>query len=422
MSASMETICVLGLGYIGLPTASLLAAKGYTVSGVDVNAAVIDIISDGRVPIVEPELDVLVRSAVQSGQLTASTEPSPADVFIIAVPTPLNKDQKPDLSYIDAAVVSMAPYLAPANLVILESTSPVGTTERIATQLSELRPDLEIPRWGNLGHSVESGVDQLFMAHCPERVLPGQILRELVANDRVVGGIDEPSARRAAEFYQSFVTGDVIQTNSRVAELCKLTENACRDVNIAFANELSLICDDLSINVWELIKLANRHPRVDILRPGPGVGGHCIAVDPWFIVDSCGERARLIRTAREVNDSKPKHVVARVKQAAARYKSPVVTCLGLAFKADIDDLRESPSVKIAEELAKQRTGRILAVEPHINELPKELAELGVELVSLREAFEQADVIVMLVNHRAFSGIDREALLSKVVIDTCGFLK
>ena len=313
----------------------------------------------------------------------------------------------------------MAPHVAPGNLVILESTSPVGTTEKVAAWLREVRPDLRTPAASDGGADATPGEAQVYIAHCPERVLPGQILRELVDNDRVIGGIDRASAERAREFYECFVSGEIVLTTARTAELCKLTENASRDVGIAFANELSLICEKLGVNVWELIGLANRHPRVNILRPGPGVGGHCIAVDPWFIVDSAPEEARLIRTAREVNDGKPHHVVQSIVEAAARYRDPVIACLGLAFKANVDDLRESPAVEIVKELAEKHAARVLAVEPHIRALPASLSALGVESVSLGSALEQADVVALLVDHRAFASVDREVLLRKVVIDTRG---
>jgi UDP-N-acetyl-D-mannosaminuronic acid dehydrogenase len=416
----MKNICVVGLGYIGLPTASLLATKGFQVHGVDVNPKAVDTINAGKIHITEPDLDILVRAAVQSGNLKAHLEPGPADVFILAVPTPFKDDHAPDLSYVEAATQSIAPHVAEGNLIILESTSPVGTTEKIAEWLRALRPDLSIPAWKTSGNTAGSGCCQIFIAHCPERVLPGQIIRELVDNDRIIGGIDEASVEKAEQFYRKFVNGKVLKTNSRTAEMAKLTENAYRDVNIAFANELSIICDTLGINVWELISLANHHPRVNILQPGPGVGGHCIAVDPWFIVNSVPEQARLIRTAREVNDSKPRYVIDKVKSKADRFKQPSIACLGLAFKADIDDLRESPAVDIVATLAKEHAGEILAVEPHIQALPKKLAALGnVTLTDLDNALQKADIIVLLVNHRAFKGVDRVLLKEKVVIDTRG---
>lgn len=421
MIVNHNKLCVVGLGYIGLPTASLLATKGFEVHGVDVNPKAVDTINAGKIHIKEPDLDVLVKSAVQSGRLKASLEPAAADVFILAVPTPFKDGHVPDITYVEAATRSIAPYLAPGNLVILESTSPVRTTEQVAEWIRELRPDLDVPGLSSAeGGSVDGG--NVFIAHCPERVLPGQILKELVENDRIVGGINPASTEVAKQFYQRFVSGAVLTTDSRTAELAKLVENTYRDVNIAFANELSLICERLSIDVWQLIELANHHPRVNILKPGPGVGGHCIAVDPWFIVDAVPEEARLIRTAREVNDAKPEHVVQKVEEKAARFKSPTIACLGLAYKADVDDLRESPSVEIAQHLAVSGAGQILAVEPHIDELPKKLAASGVRLVSLAEALNDSDIIVGLVDHSVFLGVSPKELREKIVIDTRGMWK
>ncbi|MGK7893435.1 MAG: UDP-N-acetyl-D-mannosamine dehydrogenase [Xenococcus sp. (in: cyanobacteria)] len=389
----MQKVCVIGLGYVGLPTASLLANRGFQVHGVDVNPTVVESIAQGKAHISEPDLDVLVRAAVNSGNLTAGLEPTAADVFIIAVPTPFQDNHVPDVSYVEAASKAIATHIAEGNLIILESTSPVGTTEKVAVWLKELRPELD--------------VDALvYIAHCPERVLPGQTLKELVVNDRVIGGINSASAEKATEFYRQFVTGEVLCTLSRTAELAKLAENAFRDVNIAFANELSVICDKLDVDVWELIKLANRHPRVNILQPGPGVGGHCVAVDPWFIVDSAPEEARLIRMAREVNDSKPDFVVAKVKEAAARFKEPKIACLGLSYKADIDDLRESPAIAIVEKLLSQQIGNIWVVEPYLDNLPSHLLELeSIKMVNFKEAISEADIIVPLVAHRAFKGLE-----------------
>uniref|UniRef100_B8HUI6 Nucleotide sugar dehydrogenase n=1 Tax=Cyanothece sp. (strain PCC 7425 / ATCC 29141) TaxID=395961 RepID=B8HUI6_CYAP4 len=403
---TMNKVCVVGLGYVGLPTASLLASKGFKVHGVDANLKVVETISRGDIHIYEPELDILVKSAVNSGNLTVSPEPAPADVFILAVPTPFKDNHVPDISYVEAATRAIAPHVCAGNLVILESTSPVGTSEKIAQWLSDLRPDL-----------VNS--EEIYIAHCPERVLPGQILKELVTNDRIIGGIDPASAKKAAAFYQRFVSGEIFLADARTAELAKLIENAYRDVNIAFANEISLICDQLHINVWETIKLANRHPRVNILQPGPGVGGHCIAVDPWFIIDSAPAQAKLIRAAREVNDSKPDHVIRRIKEKAARFKDPVIACLGLAFKANVDDLRESPAVKIVMQLAQDRVGQILAIEPYIRALPLPLSNLDVELVDLNTGLDQADIVVLLVDHRTFADVDRDFLKDKIVIDTRG---
>ena len=410
---NFETISVLGLGYIGLPTAAAFAARRKKVIGVDVNQHAVDTINRGAIHIVEPELDMLVHAAVTQGYLRATTTPEPADAFLIAVPTPFSDGHKPDLSYIEAASRTVAPVLKKGDLVVLESTSPVGATAKMAEWMAEMRPDLTFPQ--QMGDASDVRV-----AHCPERVLPGHVIRELVENDRVIGGMTDRCSEAARELYQVFVRGECIVTDARTAEMCKLTENSFRDVNIAFANELSLICDRLDINVWELIKLANRHPRVNILQPGPGVGGHCIAVDPWFIVDSAPDEAQLIRTAREVNDHKPHWVIERVKRAAARFKEPVIACLGLAFKANIDDLRESPAVEITAELAKRHPGLVLAVEPNISELPTRLKG-EVELCSLNEALLRADVIVVLVDHSPFKGVDPIRLQTKVVIDTRGML-
>ena len=406
----MSSLCVLGLGYIGLPTASIFATKGRRVLGVDVSASVVETINSGRIHIQEPDLDVLVRAAVQSGNLKAATKPAPADVFILAVPTPFlasaDGARVPDLSFVEAAARSIAPFVAAGNLVILESTSPVGTTEKVKGWL-----EAELAQLGRK-------VDGLLYAHCPERILPGQMLKELVSNDRICGGLTPAAAEKARDLYATFCTAQIFLTDARTAELAKLTENAYRDVNIAFANELSLICDKLSIDVWELIHLANRHPRVKILQPGPGVGGHCIAVDPWFIVDAAPDEARLLRTAREVNDSKPHHVVAQVRSAAG--KDAVIACLGLAFKANVDDLRESPAVEIAAHLADSGL-KVLAVEPHVTALPKTLQGRA-ELVSLADALARASVVVLLVDHRAFAGLTLEQLKGKKLIDTRGMVR
>ncbi len=391
------SVCVLGLGYIGLPTASLLASRGMAVHGVDVRPEVVATIASGRIHIVEPDLDILVRSAVQSGRLTVGPRPCPADVFIIAVPTPFRDGHQPDVRCVDAAVEALAPALAEGNLVILESTSPVGTTERIAARLRAARPDLR----------------RLNVAHCPERVLPGRILRELVDNDRVVGGTDPQATQDAVAFYQRFVTGDILPTDARTAEMCKLTENAFRDVNIAFANELSMLCERLGIDVWQLIRLANHHPRVKILKPGPGVGGHCIAVDPWFLVSADPERARLIRAAREVNDAKPDWVVARVREAAAGRDRPAIGCLGLTFKPDIDDLRESPALAIVRRLRDERIGRLLVCEPHLERSDEW------DLLPLDAALDGADIVLALVAHRAFRAVPPDRLAGKTVLDVCG---
>ncbi len=417
MSSPLPTISVLGLGYIGLPTASLLATKGFRVHGMDVNHNIVGNLNQGKVTIHEPTLDVMVRSAVNSGNLTAHLEPQAADVFIIAVPTPFKDDHVPDVHHVEQAAKNLAPLLVPGNLVILESTSPVGATEMVARVIAAQRPDLLVCQRGNNG-SVSCSQEHVYVAHCPERVLPGQILRELVENDRIIGGINPASTEKAEAFYKQFVSGKVLTTDTRTAELAKLTENAFRDVNIAFANELSLICDRMEIDVWELIELANRHPRVNILQPGPGVGGHCIAVDPWFIVHSQPELARLVTTARQVNDSKPVHVVEKIMAKAERFKRPVISCLGLSYKPDVDDLRESPAIQIVQMLAEQAEAELLVVEPHIHALPSELeAKLGAaKLVPLEQAVVEADILTILVAHSAFKELKPMMLKDKILLD------
>jgi UDP-N-acetyl-D-mannosaminuronic acid dehydrogenase len=396
-----NTISMIGLGYIGLPTATLFASRKKKVIGVDVSKVAVETINQGKIHIVEPELDILVHAAVTEGYLVATTSPQSADAFLIAVPTPFTDGHKPDLSYVEAAAKSIAPVLRRGNLVVLESTSPVGTTEKLAKWLSDARPDLTFPQ--------QAGEDaDIQIAYCPERVLPGRVVHELVANDRVIGGMTRKASQKATELYKVFVEGELITTDSRTAEMCKLTENSSRDVSIAFANELSLICDKLDIDVWELIRLANRHPRVNILQPAAGVGGHCIAVDPWFIVDSAPEVARMVRTAREVNDHKPVWVVEKIKAAIvdvlskkpnSRMSDVKVACLGLAFKPNIDDLRESPAVEVAKQIMKVGC-QVLAVEPNIEQLPVRLTD-GMTLVSLEAALEQADVLCVLVKHQPF---------------------
>ncbi|WP_432260465.1 UDP-N-acetyl-D-mannosamine dehydrogenase [Cupriavidus sp. TMH.W2] len=405
-----KTISVIGLGYIGLPTATVFAARQRKVIGVDVNQHAVDTINQGKIHIVEPDLDMLVHAAVSQGFLRATTTPEPADAFLIAVPTPFKEDKRPDLSYIEAAAEAVAPVLKKGDLVVLESTSPVGATEQLAVWLAAARPDLSFPQ-------QQGEMSDIRIAHCPERVLPGHVLRELVENDRIIGGMTLKCSAAAQSLYELFVRGRCIVTDARTAEMCKLTENAFRDVNIAFANELSMICDKVGVNVWELISLANRHPRVSILQPGPGVGGHCIAVDPWFIVDAAPDRARIIRTAREVNDAKPSFVVDRIKQAASRFKDPVIACFGLAFKANIDDLRESPAVDIVRELIEAEIGTVFVVEPHVKELPAMLG--GAELLDAERALNRADIVVLLVDHQQFENIDADRLQPRVVIDTRG---
>jgi len=415
---SFETISVIGLGYIGLPTAAVFASKGKKVVGVDINARAVETINRGAIHIVEPDLDQVVHAAVTRGDLRATTQPEAADAFLIAVPTPFKDDHQPDLRFVKAAAESIAPVLKKGDLVILESTSPVGSTEQMADWLAAARPDLRFPQ--------HAETPDIFVAYCPERVLPGQVMVELINNDRVIGGMTPACSARASELYRLFLKGECVETNARTAEMCKLTENSFRDVNIAFANELSLICADQGINVWELIALANRHPRVNILQPGPGVGGHCIAVDPWFIVAQNPELARLIRTAREVNDAKPQWVLDQVKTALAdcltqtgkRASDITIACFGLAFKPNIDDLRESPAVGVAQKIAEWHSGTTWVVEPHIEQLADSLADKA-ELVSCAQALDQADILVMLVDHRAFRAIDAADVQQNWIVDTKG---
>lgn len=416
-----KTISMVGLGYIGLPTAALFAARGMDVIGVDVSPRVVDTINAGQIHIVEPELAGIVHIAVAAGKLRATLVPAPADAFIVAVPTPFAEGHQPDLSFIRAACEKIAPVLAKGNLVILESTSPVGATEQMAAWLAELRPDLSFPQ--QAGEAAEVQV-----AHCPERVLPGQVVRELVENDRIIGGMTRRASEMAVALYKIVVRGDCVITDARTAEMCKLTENASRDVQIAFANELSMICDRLGIDVWELIRLANRHPRVNILQPGAGVGGHCIAVDPWFIVASAPEEAQLIRAARQRNDSKPHWVLNKGRTAlfealaadSSRSLSQMtVACLGLSFKPNIDDLRESPALEITRAFG-QLGCQVLAVEPHVKTLPAALDGLPVQLVGL-EAALQADVICVLVRHDAFADLPARLPAGARLIDVVGLV-
>ncbi|MCW8856782.1 MAG: UDP-N-acetyl-D-mannosamine dehydrogenase [Kangiella sp.] len=411
-----NTISVIGLGYIGLPTAAMFASRKRKVIGVDVNQHAVDTINRGEIHIVEPDLDTIVHATVTEGYLRASVSAEAADAFLIAVPTPFKDDHQPDLTYIESACKTIAPVLCKGNLVILESTSPVGATEKIAEWLAELRPDLTFPQAA--GEEADINI-----AHCPERVLPGHVVRELVENDRVIGGMTSACSKRAVELYSCFVQGECIVTNARTAEMAKLTENSFRDVNIAFANELSIICDKLDINVWELIQLANRHPRVNILQPGPGVGGHCIAVDPWFIISNTPEEAKLMKVARDVNDSKPKWVVDKVKKAIADFlldnpnktaKDITIACYGITFKPDIDDLRESPALDIAKQLVGLNKGQTFIVEPNIKELPESICTA--KLVDLNGALEKADIHLMLVDHKPFKLITKKI---KNLIDTKG---
>jgi UDP-N-acetyl-D-mannosaminuronic acid dehydrogenase len=423
---SFDRISVIGLGYIGLPTAAMFASKEKSVIGVDVSQHAVDTINAGKIHIVEPELDTMVKKAVDGGFLKATTTAEPADVFLIAVPTPFlpvssgSSIPEPDLSYIKSAAKSVAQVLKKGNLVILESTSPVGATEQMSVWLAEERPDLTFPQT----HGEDSDIR---IAHCPERVLPGQVVRELVDNDRIIGGMTPRCSAASIEVYKSFVKGDCAVTGARTAEMAKLTENASRDVGIAFANELSMVCDSLGVDVWELINLANLHPRVNILQPGAGVGGHCIAVDPWFIAASAPSLTGLIQMARNVNNNKPEWVIDKVKNAAdqlierglfAETGDITVACFGLSFKPNIDDLRESPALKIVERLADYKFGRLLAVEPNISSPPRSL--MGkLELVSAAKALECSDICVLLVDHDEFKRISDSELAKPIIIDTRG---
>ncbi|WP_409523341.1 UDP-N-acetyl-D-mannosamine dehydrogenase [Nitrincola sp. MINF-07-Sa-05] len=424
---SFNTISVIGLGYIGLPTAAVFASRKQNVIGVDVNLQAVETINKGEIHIVEPELDIVVHAAVTQGYLRATTQPEAADAFMVAVPTPFIHDEagdshKADLSYIESASKAIAPVLKAGDLVVLESTSPVGATEQMAAWLAEARPDLTFPQ-------THGETSDIRIAHCPERVLPGHVIRELVENDRVIGGMTPKCSERAVELYRIIVEGECVITNARTAEMAKLTENSFRDVNIAFANELSTICDELDINVWELIALANRHPRVNILQPGAGVGGHCIAVDPWFIVDSCPEQARLIKTARIVNDDKPKWVLAKIKQQLdiLHQQHPEMTrsdikvaCLGISFKPDIDDLRESPALGIAQQV-KSLGCQLMVVEPNIESLPACMQGGNAVLATLDEAITQADVIAVLVKHTLFTNNATKVAEKELVVDAVGLL-
>ena len=393
-----KKVCVLGMGYIGLPTSALLANRGYMVHGVDVQPKVIEIINQGKIHIVEPELDTFVKSAVMSGNLIADLKPCLADIFIIAVPTPFHEGYLPNIDYVIAATKSIISYLQPGNMIILESTSPIGTTDKIAEVL------------------IAEGVDvtTLYIAHCPERVLPGHIMRELIENDRIIGGYTPDAAEVVKQFYSTFVSGEILTTDCRTAEMAKLSENSYRDVNIAFANELSMLCDKFNINVWELIKLTNRHPRVKILQPGSGVGGHCIAVDPWFIIHAAGGDAKLMKAARLTNDYKSEWVVEKIKNAVLEFekindRKPLLACMGLAFKPNIDDLRESPAVHIVEKI-KTQDPSIFIVEPNIE------ADAPFQLTPYKVAVEKADIVVLLVAHSEFKNLQ---LSGKIVLDFCG---
>ncbi|MEP7221529.1 MAG: UDP-N-acetyl-D-mannosamine dehydrogenase [Novosphingobium sp.] len=405
-------VCVVGLGYIGLPTAAIIARAGCKVLGIDISQGVVDTINRGEIHIEEVDLDGLVQGVVARGFLSAATEVKPAEVFVIAVPTPFDKDHAPDISYVLAAGRSVAKVLKQGDIVILESTSPVGTTEQLRDMIAEMRPDLKCP-------GLTRETPDISVAYCPERVLPGKILEELTNNDRSIGGITPRCARKALAFYKRFVRGACIVTDARSAEMTKLVENAYRDVNIAFANELSMVSDKMGLDVWEVIRLANRHPRVNILSPGPGVGGHCIAVDPWFIVHSAPDETPLIRTARGVNDGKMHHVIARADALVAAHPDARVACLGLAFKANIDDFRESPARLVAATLARRFGSRINVVEPYADKLPIEFTDTGASLIDLDTALEECDILVVLVDHDIFRVVPLAERSEKLVYDTRG---
>ena len=405
-------VCVMGLGYIGLPTAAVIARSGCRVLGVDVNSNIVDTINRGEIHIEEVDLDGLVQGVVQRKLLRASTMVEPADVFVIAVPTPFGDDHAPDISYVLAAATSIAAVLKTGDTVIVESTSPVGTTDRVKDLIAKLRPDLKVP-------GVTADTPDVAIAYCPERVLPGKILEELISNDRSIGGITPRCARKALTFYKRFVRGECVTTDARSAEMTKLVENAFRDVNIAFANELSIIADQMGLDVWEVIRLANRHPRVNILQPGPGVGGHCIAVDPWFIVHGAPDHTPLIRAAREVNDGKVDHVIAQANALIEANPAKTIGLLGLAFKANIDDFRESPAKKVATALAQKYGARIRIVEPYAAALPVEFEGSGAQLTDIDSALQDCGILIALVDHDAFKAIPLAERREKLVYDTRG---
>ncbi len=414
----MSKVCVVGLGYIGLPTAAMLASAGHTVIGFDINPDVVAKVNQGHAHFREPDLEMLLAAAVKTGRLTAQLTPAEADYYIIAVPTPFKDGKKPDLSYVDAGSDAIAPYLRPGCTVILESTSPVGTTERITARLAGKRKELVFPVYKSEDHHE----GQVYVVHCPERILPGQMVRELVSNDRIIGGMTEFCVAKAASLYETFVKGTSYNTDCRTAEFVKLMENAYRDVNIAFANEVSLICDRLDVDVWRAIELANKHPRVAILKPGPGVGGHCIAVDPWFIVDSAPEQSRLIRSAREINDHKTDYVYDRILHAAGRFRNPVIACFGVTYKPDVDDLRESPALHIVERLLRNSKFKVLVCDPMLKDLPSKMAaHPRLKLVDAETARAEADIVAFLVGHKKFRNLQPQKFLEKVVVDTIGLM-
>jgi UDP-N-acetyl-D-mannosaminuronic acid dehydrogenase len=410
-------VSVIGLGYIGLPTAAIIASHGIKVTGVDVNPVIVNTVNEGKVHIIEPNLDKLVKETVDSGNFIASIEVSESDIFIIAVPTPFKEDHKPDISFVEEAARSLAPYLKKGNLVILESTCPVGTTEEILKLLQNLRGDLTFPEYGK---NLETDVS---IVYCPERVLPGNILEELVHNNRIIGGVSSLCSEKALTLYKNFVQADCLVSDCRTAELSKLTENSFRDVNIAFANELSIICDDLNIDVWKLINLANQHPRVNILTPGPGVGGHCIAVDPWFIIDSSPQSSKLIKSAREVNDNKPIYIVKKINEQINKldkeFSELNLATFGLAFKPDIDDLRESPALEISKKLNIMGFKNHYVVEPNIEQLPEDFNKPNTFLSDQNLALKEADIMIFLVNHKNFKLIKREQVIKKLTFDVAG---
>lgn len=411
-SDNKPDVCVVGLGYIGLPTAAVIARAGCKVLGLDVSQKVVDTINRGEIHIEEVDLDGLVHGVVSRGLLSASIDVAPADVFVIAVPTPFDKNHAPDISYVLAAGKTIAPVLKHGDVVILESTSPVGTTEQLRDMIAGMRPDLKVP-------GLTSEIPDISIAYCPERVLPGRILEELTNNDRSIGGITPRCARKALAFYKRFVRGECVTTDARSAEMTKLVENAYRDVNIAFANELSIVSDKMGLDVWEVIRLANRHPRVNILSPGPGVGGHCIAVDPWFIVHGAPEETPLIRTARGVNDGKMHHVIAKAEALVEAHPGAKVACLGLAFKANIDDFRESPARFVASRLARKFGERIHIVEPYADELPIEFTDTGAVQIDIDDALEACEIMIVLVDHDVFSVVPLAERADKLVYDTRG---
>lgn len=412
LSEKKPEVCVLGLGYIGLPTAAIIARSGCRVLGVDVSEHVVSTIAEGRIHIEEVDLDGLVQGVVARGMLRTSLQVEPSDVFVIAVPTPFDENHAPDISYVLQAASSIAAVLKAGDCIILESTSPVGTTEEMRDLIARLRPDLKVP-------GLTSDIPDIAIAYCPERVLPGRILEELTNNDRSIGGITPRCARKALTFYRRFVRGECITTDARSAEMTKLVENAYRDVNIAFANELSIVADRMGLDVWEVIRLANRHPRVNILQPGPGVGGHCIAVDPWFIIHGAPDETPLIRTARWVNDGKVDHVLAKAGALIEANPQARVACLGLAFKANIDDFRESPANKVALALAEKFGERIAIVEPYAQALPPAYDGLGARLIDVDDAIESCDLFIVLVDHDVFKSIPLAERAAKIVYDTRG---